>query len=324
MSKVQNSSSDRDPTEGGATSFATTVALASGAPATDAGAAKHSPRRRLTARLTRRAFLMLLLSAIGVMLMLPVWTMVVTAVTPEGIVFAQGSRLWPAQFSRENFDELSRHFPFLRWYWNSLLTASLFTLGQLFSCSLTAFGLSSFRFRGREVLLVIVLATMMLPFQVLMVPLFWIIKSLQLTNSLTALWLPAFFGDVTGAFGIFLLRQAFLQIPRDLAEAAVMDGANPATIFVRIYLPLVTPFLAVLTVFSFMTSWNDFVRPIVYITEITNMTVTGGLSFFQTQFHVSWGPLMAGALAAMAPTLCLYVVAQRYFIRMAVATGLKG
>ncbi len=265
-----------------------------------------------------------LLSVIGVIVLIPVWTMVVTALTPEGLVFTQGTRLWPAQVSRENFDELSKHFPFLRWYWNSFITASLFTVGQLFSCSVTAFALSFFRFRGREVLLVVVVATMMLPFQVLMVPLFWLMKNLHLTNNLASLWLPAFFGDVTGAFGIFLLRQAFLQIPRDLAEAAVIDGANPATIFLRIYLPLATPFLAVLTVFSFMTSWNDFVRPIVYITDISNMTVTGGLSFFQTQFHVSWGPLMAGALAAMAPTLLLYVLAQRYFIRMAVASGLKG
>jgi multiple sugar transport system permease protein len=271
-----------------------------------------------------RVLLIAFLCVIGIAVLAPVWTMVVTALTPEGLVFIENARLWPAQISRENFDELSKDFPFLRWYWNSVTTASLFTLGQLFSCSVTAFALSFFRFRGREVLLVVVLATMMLPFQVLMVPLFWLMKNLHLTNNLAALWLPAFFGDVTGAFGIFLLRQAFLQIPRDLAEAAVIDGANPATIFLRIYLPLATPFLAVLTVFSFMTSWNDFVRPIVYITDISNMTVTGGLSYFQTQFHVSWGPLMAGALAAMAPTLCLYVLAQRYFIRMAVATGLKG
>ncbi len=268
--------------------------------------------------------LTILLSIIGLAIIAPVWTMLVTALTPEGLVFIEKARLWPAQISTENFDALSASFPFLKWYWNSLSTATLFTIGQLFSCSITAFALSFFRFRGRDVLLVIVLATMMLPFQVLMVPLFWLMKTLHLTNNLASLWLPAFFGDVTGAFGIFLLRQAFLQIPRDLAEAAVMDGANPVTIFTRIYMPLVTPFLAVLTVFSFMTSWNDFVRPIVYITDIQNMTVTGGLSYFQTQFHVSWGPLMAGALAAMAPTLILYILAQRYFIRMAVATGLKG
>ncbi len=291
---------------------------------TCAGARKQLSRRRVSARWPQKVLLVTLLSIVGIMILIPVWTMVVTALTPEGLVFTQGTRLWPAQVSRENFDQLGSQFPFLRWYWNSFVTASLFTIGQLFSCSITAFALSFFRFRGRDLLLVLVLATMMLPFQVLMVPLFWLMKTLQLTNNLAALWLPAFFGDVTGAFGIFLLRQAFLQIPRDLAEAAVIDGANPITIFARVYLPLVTPFLAVLTVFSFMMSWNDFVRPIVYITEISNMTVTGGLSFFQTQFHVSWGPLMAGALAAMAPTLLLYVFAQRYFIRMAVASGLKG
>ncbi len=300
------------------------VASSGGKQAKVVGARAARLKRKVGRSWVRKLLLFGILILVGVVVIAPVWTMLVTALTPEGLVFTENARLWPAEISRENFDALTSSFPFPRWYLNSFVTASLFTIGQLFSCSITAFALSFFRFRGRDALLVVVLATMMLPFQVLMVPLFWLMKFLHLSNSLTALWLPAFFGDVTGAFGIFLLRQAFMQIPRDLSEAAVIDGANPVTIFARIYLPLVTPFLAVLTVFSFMTSWNDFVRPIVYITDISNMTVTGGLSFFQTQFHVSWGPLMAGALVAMAPTLCLYIVAQRYFIRMAVASGLKG
>jgi multiple sugar transport system permease protein len=268
--------------------------------------------------------LLLVLSVVGVAFLLPIWTMLVTALTPEGLIFVEGARLWPGRISWENFRQLQAQFPFLRWYGNSLTVASLFTVGQLISCSMTAFALSYFRFRGREALMVLVLATLMLPFQVLMVPLFWILKALHLTNTLAALWLPAFFGDITGAFGIFLLRQAFLQIPTELTEAAVVDGAGPPTMFLRIYLPLAMPFLAVVAVFSFMTSWNDFARPIVYITDIRRITVTGGLSFFQTQFHVSWGPLMAGTLLAMAPTVALYLLAQRHFIRMSVASGLKG
>lgn len=265
-----------------------------------------------------------LLIALAVLVLLPVWSMVVTSFTPEGIVFMEGARLWPSTVTLENYRKLARSFPFARWYANSLITSSLFTVGQVLSCSMTAFALSFFSFRGRDALMVVILGTIMLPFQVIMVPLFWLMKTLHLTNTLAALWVPAFFGDITGSFGIFLLRQAFLQIPKELQEAARLDGASPFTIFRSIYLPIVRPFMVVVVVFSFMTSWNDFMRPIVYITDMDLMTVTGGLSFFQSQWSVSWGPLMAGTLLATLPTLTLYLVAQRQFMQMAISAGIKG
>lgn len=265
-----------------------------------------------------------LLIGLAIIVLLPVWSMLTTAFTPEGIVFMDGARLWPSTFTFENFRKLVRSFPFGRWYLNSIITATLFTVGQVISCSMTAFALSYFDFWGRDALLLVVLGTIMLPFQVIMVPLFWLMKTLRLTNSLAALWLPAFFGDITGSFGIFLLRQAFLQIPKEYREAARLDGASPFTVFRSIYLPMTRPFLTVVVVFSFMTSWNDFIRPIVYITDMELMTVTGGLSFFQSQWSVSWGPLMAGTLLATLPTLALYLVAQRQFMQMAVSTGIKG
>jgi multiple sugar transport system permease protein len=264
------------------------------------------------------------LIALAIIILLPVWSMVTTAFTPEGIVFMDGARLWPSKLTFENFRKLGKAFPFGRWYVNSVITSTLFTVGQVISCSMTAFALSYFSFRGRDALLLVVLGTIMLPFQVIMVPLFWLMKTIGLTNSLVALWLPAFFGDITGSFGIFLLRQAFLQIPKEYSEAARLDGANPFKVFTSIYLPMVRPFLSVVVVFSFMTSWNDFIRPIVYITDMDLMTVTGGLSFFQSQWSVSWGPLMAGTLLATLPTLVLYLVAQKQFMQMAVSAGIKG
>lgn len=272
----------------------------------------------------KKSGVLVLLVGLAVLIFLPIWSMISTAFTPEGIVFAQGARFWPSQFTLLNFKQLGAQFPFLRWYGNSLLTSVLFLLGQVISCSMTAFALSFFRFRGRDLLMVFILGTIMLPFQVLMVPLFWLMRFLRLTNNLAALWLPSFFGDVTAGFGIFLLRQAFLQIPGDFAEAARLDGAGPLAIFSRIYLPIARPFLMVVVVFSFMTAWNDFIRPIVYLTDMELMTVTGGMSFFQSQWYVSWGPLMAGTLLATLPTLFLYLAAQRQFMQMAISTGIKG
>ncbi len=272
----------------------------------------------------RRAGEYALLGIIALIFLLPVWSMVVTALTSEGTLFSQGATLWPAHPTLVNFRHLLGRLPFLRWYLNSTVVAVLFTLGQLFSCTFAAFALGYFRFRGSQAVLILILATMMLPFQVLMVPLFLLMKALGWLNTLVPLWAPAFFGDITGAFGVFLLRQAFLQIPRELAEAASLDGASPWRVFTRIYAPLARPFVIVLAVFSFMTAWNDFVRPIVYITSTSRMTVTGGLSYFQTQFSVNWGGLMAGTLLAMLPTMVLYLVAQRHFTSMTLTTGLKG
>jgi multiple sugar transport system permease protein len=210
------------------------------------------------------------------------------------LIFSQGTALWPEHATMANYSNLFQQFPFLSWYRNSIIVAILFTAGQLFSCSLTAFALVYFKLRGRNLILLFALGTMMLPFQVLMVPLFLIMKTLGWLNTLYPLFVPAFFGDVTGAVEIFLLRQAFMQIPKDFAEAAYMDGANPIQIFYQIYIPLTKPFFTVLSLLSFMTSWNDLTRPLVFINERSLMTVTGGLSFFQTEFHIQWGAVMAG------------------------------
>ncbi len=157
-----------------------------------------------------------------------------------------------------------------------------------------------------------------------MVPQFILMQKLGWLDTLLPLWVPAFFGGVGGAFGIFLLRQGLLTIPKDFFEAAIMDGANPFDLYWRIAMPLIRPQLTVLAVFSFMSSWNDFLAPIIYITSPEKMTVTGGLSFFQAQWHVYWNQLTAGALLAMLPTMVLYLLAQRYFIEAGFSSGIKG
>lgn len=262
---------------------------------------------------------------IVVVFLAPLLSALTVALTPLSDLFETVTvPLWPRNPTGENFEKVLDQVPFARWYWNSATIATLFTIGQLVVTTLTAYALARLRFAGRGVVMVLVVLTLMIPFQAVMIPLFQLFKTLGWIDTQLPLWVPAFFGDVSAAFGIFILRQAFLQIPVSLSEAAVMDGANHWRIFTRIYVPLVRPQLAVVAVFSFMTSWNDFARPILYITDQNEITVTGGLSYFQTAFHVEWGPLMAGVMLSLIPTLLLYVLAQRFFTSSVATSGLKG
>lgn len=255
----------------------------------------------------------------------PLGSALTVALTRTADLFSGSSTpLFPTNPTLEHFRAVWDQVPYLRWYGNSAMVATLFTLGQLTSCSLTAYALARIPFFGRTALLVVIVVTMMLPFQALMIPLFVLFSRIGWIDTLYPLWVPSFFGDITAAFGIFFLRQAFMQIPRDLPEAALIDGANHGQILTRVYLPLVKPQLAVVGVLAFMASWNDFIRPIVYITSPDNMTVTGGLGYFQTAFNVQWGPLMTGSMLSMIPILLLYLAVQRLFVRTLVSSGVKG
>jgi len=264
-------------------------------------------------------------SVIAAVFIAPILSTLAVALTAPRDLFAGGwSTILPLHPTLANFRSAFDAVPFLEWYKNSIIVATLFTLGQLLSTSLTAYALVRIRFPGRGILLMVVVITLMIPFQTIMIPLFELMTRLHWINTLYPLWVPAFFGDITGAFGIFLLRQAFMSIPVSLADAARVDGASHGSIFYKVYLPLVRPQLAVVAVFSFMNSWNDFVRPIIYITGQQHMTVTGGLSNFQTAFNVQWGPLMAGTLMAMFPTLIVYMFAQRLFRQGVMTVGVRG
>jgi multiple sugar transport system permease protein len=264
------------------------------------------------------------LSLVALVYLAPIAWMVRTAFTPAADTLTLPVPLFPKRMDLSSFQTLWNNYPFVTFYWNSLQIAVLATIGQLISCSFTAYALASLRFPGRQLLLLVILGTIMIPFQVTMVPMFVLMNKIGWIDTHYPLWVPSFFGDVTGAFGIFLLYQGFRIIPYELFEAARVDGANPWHRFVHVALPLSKSYLAVLTVFAFMTSWNDFLRPIIYLTTPEKMTITGALGYFQTQFHVYWNEIMAGALLAMIPMMVLYVLAQRYFIEAGFSAGVKG
>jgi multiple sugar transport system permease protein len=204
---------------------------------------------------------------------------------------------------------------------NTIIITVLCMLGQLMSASLVAYGFARLRFPGREFLFMLVLSTMMLPPQVTMIPVFIIFRSLGWVDTFKPLIVPAFFGG--GAFFIFLLRQFFLTIPKDLEDAARIDGCGTFRIFWQIILPLAKPALITVAIFSFMNHWNDFMGPLIYLNSEHKRTLAIALSSFQGQYTAEWNLLMAASIVVLIPVLVIFFTLQRYFVEGIVLTGLK-
>ena len=262
-------------------------------------------------------------------MMVPFLWMVSTALKTRAEVFAIPPVLIPTQPRWENFAEMWDALPFGLFFVNSLKLATLTTIGMLISCSMAAYAFAVLRFPFRGPLFGLLLVTLIIPFQVVLVPNFILYRLLPHPLSTSGnwigtqepLWVGAFLG---GAFGTFLLRQFFLAIPRELADAARVDGANPWQIYRHVYLPLAGPALATLAIFTFMWSWNDFINPIIYLRDLESLTLTAGLSLFQGQYVGKWPLLMAGALVSVIPMIILFILAQRHFVRGIALTGIKG
>jgi ABC-type glycerol-3-phosphate transport system permease component len=280
-------------------------------------------------RRIRKAALIGLLVAGGILMMVPFLWMISTSLKTRAEVFALPPTLLPANPRWENYADMWNALPFANFFVNSVKLATLNTVGQLISCSMAAYAFSALRFRFRGPLFGLLLVTLIIPFQVVLVPNFILYRILPHPFSTSGnwigtqepLWVGAFLG---GAFGTFLLRQFFLSIPRELGDAARVDGANPWQIYRHIYLPLARPALATLAIFTFMWSWNDFINPIIYLRDVQSFTLTAGLSLFQGQYVGKWPLLMAGALVSVIPMIILFVVAQRHFVRGIALTGIKG
>jgi ABC-type glycerol-3-phosphate transport system permease component len=298
----------------------------------DASRTRPSRGPRRAHRRLRTAALYATLIAGGLLMMVPFFWMVVTSLKTRAEVFSAPIFAFPSGFHLENYARMWNALPgvtFGDFFLNSLKIATLSTIGALVSCSLAAFAFAVLPFRGRGLLFALILATLIIPYQVVLVPNFILYRSLPhpLSDSgnwigtQEPLWVGAFLG---GAFGIFLIRQFFLTVPRELADAARTDGASPWGIFRWIYLPLALPALATLAIFTFMWSWNDFISPLIYLRDIDQYTTTVGLAFFQGQHVGKWPDMMAGAVVSIVPMVLLFVVAQQYFVRGVAISGLKG
>ncbi|HOE96360.1 MAG TPA: carbohydrate ABC transporter permease [Candidatus Sumerlaeota bacterium] len=280
--------------------------------------------RRGSHKLSRRLFLLLLyavLTAGAVVMVAPFLWMVSTSLKAPHETFMLPPIWIPEDFRFENYAEVFDRLPFFRFLLNTATIAGLVTFGVLLSCSLTAFALSRLRFRGRDLVFYILLATMIIPAPVTLVPIFAIMRRLEWTNTFLPLVVPAFFG---GAFPVFLLRQFFMRIPRDLDEAAVMDGCSAFGIYWRVILPLGKPALATIGLISFMGAWNDFFGPLIYLYSIKKQTLTLGLATFQGYYATDWHLLMAATVIVTLPILLAFLFSQRFFVEGITMTGIKG
>lgn len=246
-----------------------------------------------------------------------VWT-VVTSITP-GATLTTTPSLIPDNPSFSPYLELFDRVPFARVIANSLLIAVVSTLLQLVTSAMAAYVFSRMPFRGRGAIFVLYLATMMIPFQVLIVPLFAEMKTLGLINTYWGAILPT----IASAFGVFLLRQAMNTVPHDLDQAATLDGAGHFRIFWVIVLPLVRPALATLAVFAFLNTWNSFLWPLIILRDPLMQTLPVALSTLQGQYSTQWDVLMAGSVISIIPMFALYVFAQKYIVQGVAGTGLK-
>jgi multiple sugar transport system permease protein len=210
--------------------------------------------------------------------------------------------------------------PVLRWFLNSLIAATLHALLVLVTASMAAYALARLRFRGRTAMFGVIVATLFVPPATLIVPSFAIVSSLHWLDTLLVIVVPA----AASAFGVFFLRQFFISLPRELEEAAVLDGANQWQVFTRVVLPLSRPALATLAVLSFLTNWNDFLWPIFVLFSTDRLTLPVGLGLLQGAYNTDFPVIMAGAMVASVPVLILFVLAQRHVIQGVSRSGLKG
>ncbi|MFB3738589.1 MAG: carbohydrate ABC transporter permease [Candidatus Velamenicoccus archaeovorus] len=262
----------------------------------------------------------LVLLPLALLMIVPLLWMLVTSVETLNETRHFPPVLVPHSIRWQNYTQVLQQAPFLRWLLNTLIVTVVVVIGNLFFCSLAGYAFARLRFFGRDVVFMLVLATLMIPFQVIIIPTFLIVRKLGLIDTLGALIVP----NLAGAFGIFLLRQFFRTLPIELEEAARIDGASRLGILFKIVLPLSGPALATLAVITFMWTWNDFLWPLVTLYDPDNYTIQLGLLTFQGAHQTNTHLLMAANVMSLIPVLLLFFLLQRYFIRGIATTGLKG
>jgi multiple sugar transport system permease protein len=276
--------------------------------------AERTPVRRI---LSVAGMVVLLVAALAIVF--PFVWMVLTSFRTQQEIFAQPGNLIPATFNVENYVRIWSELPFARLFLNSVIFAGGATLLSVFFDSLAAYALARLSFPGKTVAFMLVLATLMVPYQITLVPLFQTVFDLHWLDTYQGLIVPR----ATSAFGIFLLRQFFVSVPRDLDQAARIDGAGEFRIYWSIMLPLAKPALATLAVFHFMNNWNDFLWPLVITSSEDMRTLPAGLTLFSGQFVIDHGVLMAGATISLLPLALAFFFAQRYFVQGIATTGIK-
>jgi multiple sugar transport system permease protein len=250
-----------------------------------------------------------------------VW-MIRTAIMPTWQIYTFPPEWIPEELHLENFREPFKVFPFARWYRNTAMLVVLNVFANLLTNSMAAFSLSRLRYPGRDAIFMIILATMMIPYQVRLIPQYLLYVRLGWINTMFPLWVPTFLAD--NAFSIFLLRQFFMTIPIEMDDAAVIDGCGIFGLYWRIALPLSLPALGVVAIYQFTWTVNNFMAPLIYLENMKLFPIALGLAFFRGRYYTRMAELMAATLMVVTPMMILFFLAQRYFVQGIVMTGVKG
>lgn len=262
-----------------------------------------------------------LLIVLSLAFIFPLLWAFITAIKSPAEISLYPPTIIPKEFHFENFVTAWNAQPFTKYLMNSLIVTSLAVLGMTFSSAVVAYGFSRFQFRGREFLFMLLLSTMMVPWDVLVIPLYMQYNTFGWLDTLLPLIVPSFFG---GAFYIFLMRQFLRGIPLDFEESAILDGANHWQIFQKIFLPLLKPQLALSAIMYMIVVWNDFLGPLVYISDSDKFTLPIGLSLFKGAYTTDFTSIMAITVIMTVPTIIAFFIGQKHILNINVSSGIKG
>ncbi len=278
---------------------------------------------RQTGELIRKIIVYALLIFLSFLFLFPLFWMITTALKPEAQIFQWPPTWLPSPVMWSNFKDAFSNpsLPFNIFIGNTLIIEAGTLSGRLISCTLVAYGFARLNAPGKNVLFTILLATLMLPRAAILIPEYILFNKLGWVDTFLPLIVPAWFGE---AYAIFLMRQFFMTIPRELEEAALIDGASTLKIIWSVIVPLSTPVLAVIAILTFKDTWNDFLNPLLYLNRSSNYTVAVGLAYFNGQNNVQMNLLMAASVTLMLPIVILFIFAQRAFVEGISLTGLKG
>ena len=277
-------------------------------------------KKKKSSAVLRRVLLYIVLILIAVIMVVPFLWMLSTSLKTQYDAVKIPPVWIPDPPQWENYVKLFTEQPMFQFMLNTIKIVFFVVLGQLFFSSLAAYSFARLSFKGRNVVFFFYIATLMVPGQVTMIPTYLMFAKAGLTDNHLALILPAFFS----AFGVFLLRQFFMSLPRELEEAAEIDGCNPFMTYWRIMLPLVVPAMLTLGVFTLMNTWNDYMGPLIYLSSPEKYTMTLGIAYFKGVYTTQWNLVMAGSIVSVVPILIAYLCAQKYFIEGIAFSGVKG
>lgn len=279
----------------------------------------RSPHFFIRNKLVNIIFYFLLILGAIVMLVPFLW-MISTSLKTEQYFLTMPPQFIPSPISLDSYRQLAQLYPIGRMTFNSLFIALISTLGQLITCAMAAYVFARMNFRGKDAIFFLYLATMMVPFQVTITPLFILMRIFGWVNTYQGIILPGIFNAVN----TYVLRQAFQAIPRDYEESAILDGANPWQVFWKVLIPLSKPGLATVTILAFMNSWNSFLWPLFITRDRTLMTLPVGLASLQGQYVTEWNLVMAGSVITIIPIVIVYLFAQKYIVQGFIGSGIKG